>query len=292
VNQDVSVINAVIAAYDSLSPSEKLIANYILEHRNHVVSMTAREIAEASNTSTTTMSRFVRSLGFSSFAQLRYTLARNETDGAIASDSADAKSGLSMNRMDSFIDSVLKYKIEELSNTAAFMKTSKFAEAVDLIREANMTVFAGVGNTISVAQNAAFKLTQVGYLATAPSSSDGSSLMATTLTDRDCLVVISSSGFSKRLVTVMDNAIDSGTPTIMITDNEDSELAKRADILLKTASRDRMLARDLRFSQNSINFVIELLTLALFHSSNDADERVHLFEKAAGFDRNPDKSHT
>lgn len=286
MNQDVSVINAVLAAYDSLSHSEKLIADYILEHRSHVVSMTAREIAEASNTSTTTMSRFVRTLGFSSFAQLRFTLARNETDSMNLTGSPN---GLSVDQLDSFIDSVLKSKVEELTNTAAFMKSSRLREAVRLVQNAEMTVFAGVGNTISIAQNAAFKLTQVGYRATASSTSDGSSLLATTLTSHDCLVVISSSGYSKRLVTVMDNAIDSGTPTIMITDNEDSELAQRANILLKTATRDRVLARDLRFSQNSINFVIELLTLSLFHESHDADERVHLFEKATGFDRNPDR---
>jgi DNA-binding MurR/RpiR family transcriptional regulator len=284
MNQDVSVINAILAAYDHLPHSERMIADYILKHRDHIVSMTAREIAEASNTSTTTMSRFVRSLGFSSFAQLRFTLARNKAD---RTDPSKGNNDLSTDQIDNFIDTILKCKIEELTNTAAFMKTSRLHDAVRLIQNAELTVFAGVGNTISLAENAAFKFTQVGYRATAPSTSDGSSLLATTLTDHDCLVVISSSGYSKRLVTVMDNAIDSGTPIIMITDNEDSELAQRADILLKTASRDRIIARNLRFSQNSINFVIEILMLSLFHESHDADERVHLFERETDFDRHP-----
>lgn len=280
--QDESVIGAVLSSYDDLPNSEKRIADYILGHRTSVASMTAREIASASGSSAATMSRFVRNLGFSSFAQLRFCVARE--DSARESPAIETD-GISMSAVASSIDYVLQVKIDELENTAHDLDSHAIARVVRLIQGANMTVFAGVGNTISTAQNAAFKLTQVGYRAMAPNTSDGSTLMSMTLTSHDCLIVLSTSGRSKRLDGVVDGAIDSGTPIVMITDNENTELARHADIVLRTSTHDRLLVNDLRFSQNSMSFVIEVLVSLLFHDSHDAAELARLFDKNLTYDK-------
>ena len=218
--QGESVVGAVLSSYDDLPNSEKRIADYILGHRTSVASMTAREIASASGSSAATMSRFVRDLGFSSFAQLRFCVAREDS----AREPVIETDGISMGAVANSIDYVLQVKIDELENTAHDLDPHAIARVVRLIQGADMTVFAGVGNSISTAQNAAFKLTQVGYRAMAPSTSDGSTLMSMTLTSHDCLIVLSTSGRSKRLDGVVDGAIDSGTPIVMITDKEGTEL--------------------------------------------------------------------
>jgi len=279
--QGESVVGAVLSSYDDLPNSEKRIADYILGHRTSVASMTAREIASASGSSAATMSRFVRDLGFSSFAQLRFCVAREDS----AREPVIETDGISMGAVANSIDYVLQVKIDELENTAHDLDPHAIARVVRLIQGADMTVFAGVGNSISTAQNAAFKLTQVGYRAMAPSTSDGSTLMSMTLTSHDCLIVLSTSGRSKRLDGVVDGGIDSGTPIVMITDNEGTELARHADIVLRTSTHDRLLVNDLRFSQNSMSFVIEVLVSLLFHDSHDAAELARLFDKNLTYDK-------
>lgn len=284
MEQDVSVVNAILSTYNDLSTSEKRIADYIINHRGEVSSLNAYEIAVKSNTSRTTMSRFVRTLGFESFSKLRLTLVRDE-QGAVASMEDDGD--ISLDNIPDSLDYILKCKTEELSNTMAMMSPKAITHAVRTMEAADLVQVAAVGNTITMAQNAAYKLWQAGIRSSAPESSDGSVQLSLQLTNKDCLLVLSSSGYSRRLEPVMDNANDAGATTIMVTDNEDSTLAKRADIVIKTATRDRLLSKNLRFSQNSINFVVEILFLFLCHDSEEIDEKNRLFWKTAQKDREP-----
>ena len=279
---EASVTERILAAYDGLPNSERLIADYVLAHPNAITKMSAKDIAQSSGSSAASMSRFVKSLGFSGFAELSFALERDE----VVRSPAEAPEGLfSRANLDEIIDYVLAVKMEELTATARYLKTSKLSEVVELIRNARLTIFAGVGNSISTAQNAAFKLTQTGYRATACSTSDGSSLIALTLSEQDVLVLISTTGYSKRLVNVVENAHKVGASVVIITDKEDSELGHLADIVLKTSTHDRLLTRNLRFSQNPINFVIELITVLLYHGSTDAEELARIFDENMFFDR-------
>lgn len=275
-----SVIARILAVYDSLPNSERHIADYILERRGSIAGMTARDIAETSGSSAASMSRFVRSLGFTSFAQLAFTLEydSDKPHGA-------PQSKMSLDNLSEAIDYALSVKVEELTATARYLKESQLASVIDLIRSAGITVFVGVGNTISVAQNAAFKLSQTGYRAVAPSTSDGGALLAMTLTANDALVVLSTTGYSKRLVGVMQNAHQVGANVILVSDRTDSELAKHADILLRTATHDRLLTQNLRFSQNPLNFVIELITVLLFNESTDAAVLTKIFDRNLLYDK-------
>ena len=278
---EASVIEKVLAVYDDLPNSERRIADYILAHPNAAASMSAKQIAQSAGSSAASMSRFVKSLGFSSFAELSLSLPRE--DSAIQAEAAGP--AFTLDNLDEAINYALSVKIEELTATARYLKESNLAQAINIIGSADLTIFAGVGNTISLAQNAAFKLTQTGHRAVAPSTSDGSSLIALALTEKDTLVVISTTGLSKRLLTVIENAEKSKTPVIVITDREDSELGRLADIVLKTATHDRLLTRNLRFSQNPINFVIELITVLLFHGSTDAVELAKIFDENMVYDK-------
>ena len=278
---EASVIEKVLAVYDDLPNSERLIADYILAHPNAAASMSAKQIAQSAGSSAASMSRFVKSLDFSSFAELSLSLPRE--DSAIQAEAAGP--AFTLDNLDEAINYALSVKIEELTATARYLKESNLAQAINIIGSADLTIFAGVGNTISLAQNAAFKLTQTGHRAVAPSTSDGSSLIALALTEKDTLVVISTTGLSKRLLTVIENAKKSKTPVIVITDREDSELGRLADIVLKTATHDRLLTGNLRFSQNPINFVIELITVLLFHGSTDAVELAKIFDENMVYDK-------
>lgn len=282
---DQSVTARILAAYDTLPNSERHIADYVLSHQSAVSDMTARDIAQASGSSAATMSRFVKSLGFSSFAQLRFTLARDAQDQP--GRDLPLASRFSLDRLDDAIDDMLSVKEQELTATANNLKGDDLGRAVELIREADMTVFAGVGNTITVAQNAAFKLTQTGHRAMAPETSDGSALAALTLTERDVLVVISSSGYSKRLVQIIENAHDSGAPVVAVCGSPESQVGKRADILLQTASHDRMLTEGLRFGHIPEMFVVELITILLYYGSSDSPEFVRMFDRNMLYDRRP-----
>jgi RpiR family carbohydrate utilization transcriptional regulator len=283
MGKGISVIDAILSTYDNLSTSEKRIADFIANNRNEISVLNAYEIAVKSGTSRTTMSRFVRSVGFDNFAQLRIALAHDEQN-PISIDSADTE--ISISNVPNSMERILNTKVEELKNTAAMLDKATLRKTISTIQSADLTMFAAAGNTITIAQNAAYKFWQAGFRSAAPTSTDGSLQLSLQLTSHDCLIVLSNSGYSKRLIPVMDNANDAGAVIIAVTSNIESDIANRADIVIHTATRDKMLS-DLSFSQNSLNFVVEILFLFLSHSSEDVREKNLMFWKSARNDIEP-----
>lgn len=110
-------------------------------------------------------------------------------------------------------------------------------------------------------------------------------LASLSLRRTDVLFVVSASGYSRRLETIVDNAEDSGTPVIFVTSNSSSTLAVRADVVLATAARDQMLAGGQFSSHVAPDFVVEALFLLLFAGVGDAREHARMERKSLGKDK-------
>lgn len=273
------VVDTILASYKNLPDSEKTVADFILKQASTVSSLTATQIAQQSGTSNTTVSRFVRSIGFSSFSEMRYALAREETS---SKDRAfDASQGISTGDIPGAMRYILQTKVDELESTLAGLDVRDIDRAVGALASARLVMFVGVGSSLPVAQSAAIKFSHAGVNAVSPSTTDGAQLSAMLMTPEDRLVVISNSGRSDRLRRVADCALDRGAQIITITRNPDSVLARRADIVLTVVARDHLLVNDFDFSHNSINFVLETLLLLLFHGSDDTNEfHLRLFNES------------
>lgn len=277
-----SVINEICSLYDRLSDREKLIADFVMANQRDIPSMTTREIATCSETSAATVSRFVRHLGYESFSDLRDAMLHENGTG----DSAEVPSTvISLDAPRAAMETVLLAKNRELLDTLNLIDERELVRAVRLIEQADTIVFAAVGNTIPAALSASFLLAQLGLRTHCAPTTEAMMLSSMSLTKRDVLVFMSKSGHSKRLNQMMDNAIDSMAPTIVITDIPDSPLATRATCMLQTATRDKMLNSDLPFSHNSINYISEVLFLLLCSDVPNFKARAGLLWKSLGEDK-------
>lgn len=272
-----NVLSSILASYDHLSAAERRIADFILQGRGAVSSLTAGEIARGSSTSNTTMSRFVRRLGYDSFAQLRLALAREEVAKEQPFDSSD---GISFDDVRGSVRYVAARKAEELDDTVSMLDEAELVAACRLIQRSQTVLFVGAGTSLSYAQMAATKFSHVGVKAVSPVTTDAAAILAQLLGKSDCIVFISNSAMSRRLNIIMDNAQDSAIPTVVITADPATHLAERANHTLAVANHDQLLANNFAVSHNSINFVVECMILLLFHDSPDAQEYLRMFQKA------------
>lgn len=271
------VIQTICAIYDGLTPTDQRIANYILENRARIPDMTMREIANECQTSSPTVSRFVKRIGYENFAQMRLELARTESSFSRDYLLGSTTGSISFDRFNESLRFILSCKTTELTDTAAQIDPVTIKAVINLFLEADTVLITGVGNTLSVAANMAFKLRHLGVRAIAPSTTEYAASYSFMMTDRDVLVIISSSGISKRLGKIFDNAEDNGTPVVLITSNPQSSFVKRSKYVIMAYQRDRLFAYGVPFSHNSVNFVIEVLFLFLHASSVDAAEHIKLF---------------
>ncbi|AEB07655.1 transcriptional regulator, RpiR family [Coriobacterium glomerans PW2] len=277
-----SVINEICTLYDRLSDRERHIADFVLAKQTDVPTMTTREIASESRTSAATVSRFVRHLGYESFSDLRDALLRENGSGAGASMASQV---ISVDAPRAAMETVLLAKKRELLDTLDLIDEGELVHAVRLIEGAVSIVFAAVGNTIPAGLSASFLLSELGLRAQCAPTTEAMMLSSMSLTGRDVLVFISKSGHSKRLNKMMDNALDSETPTIVITNVPDSPLARRSSCVLHAATRDKVLSGDLPFSHNSINFIVEVIFLLLCSDVPNFKARAGLLWKSLGEDK-------
>lgn len=277
-----SVINEICLLYDRLSDTEKLIADFVMAYQGEIPSLTTREIAARSQTSAATVSRFVRHLGYESFSELRSAMQR---DNGTHDPDEVPRNVISLDAPRAAMETVLLAKNRELLDTLNLISDQDLTYAVRLIGEADSVVFGAVGNTIPAALSASFLTAQLGIRSHCAPTTEAMVLSSMSLTKRDVLVFMSKSGHSKRLNHMMDNAIDSQTPTIVITNVPDSPLARRATCVLQTATRDKMLNSDLPFSHNSMNFVIEVVFLLLCSDMPNFQAHAGLLWKSLGDDK-------
>ena len=278
-----STIDIICGAYDRLPGTEAKVADFVVRNASRVPFLSVREIAESSGTSAATVSRFVRHIGFDSFSDLRMTIASEEGDGgegprtaAVSVSTADVSGSLEL---------ILETKVSELRATAHGLDPTAVSRVVDLIQNADSVVFAAVGNSIPVCANLAFKLGQIGIRCQCPATTESMILASLSLRPTDVLVLVSSSGYSRRLETIIDNAEDSSTPVVLITSNPAAPFAPRADCVLHTVSRDHALSSSQFSSHISADFVVEALFLLVMAGRSQALEHARMEHKSLGRDK-------
>ena len=70
------LLREIQGAYDNLRKSEKLVADFILEHPADVVASTMAQAAEKMGVSEPTLNRFCKALNYSGFNEFKLTLAQ------------------------------------------------------------------------------------------------------------------------------------------------------------------------------------------------------------------------
>lgn len=263
-----NVIQTICSAYDNLSKTDQRIATFILDNRLTVPTMALREIAEGCATSSPTVSRFIKRLGFDDFNDLRLSLARDEGEQT-STTSVIGKSteSVSLDRFQESLHYILTCKTAELADTVARLDEQTIVQLIERFNQAQTILIAGVGNTRTLADNMAFKLRHLGLPGVSLASASDAIAFIPTMAPQDILVVISSSGLSRRLDRLVGLANDLSIPVAIITSNPQSPLIEQSQYAIMSTQRDRLFAYGVPFSHNSTNFIIEVLFLFI-HASN------------------------
>lgn len=270
-----NVIQTICAAYDGMSKTDQKIATYILDNRLTVPTMALREIASGCDTSSPTVSRFIKRLGYDDFNDLRLNLVRGEGEQPVAT-SVIGKSteSVSLDRFQESLHYILTCKTAELADTVARLDEQTIKQLIDRFNQARTILIAGVGNTRTLADNMAFKMRHLGLPGISLASVSDAIAFIPTLTPQDILVVISSSGLSRRLDRLATLANELHIPVAIITSNPQSPIIDKSQFIIMSTQRDRLFAYGVPFSHNSTNFIIEVLFLFIHASSQQSREHI------------------
>ena len=270
---------SLITSTRAFSATEQRIVDCIMANLDSAPTCTAAQLARKSGVSEATISRFCKRLGFENYRGFQYSLAR---DLARQNNGAGITEEISLDAMETSLQSILAIKTSELEATLRGLDTAVLYQVIELIMHASVIQIAAVGNTNSVALDAAFKFSQLGLRC----MSEVGTGFALTLGKRDVLLVISNSGKSQRLARIAQAARNGGATVVLITSDESSPLARMADYVLRTVNHEALITTvDFTFSKISAMAIVEVLYYFMLASIEGAREHINSYEELIGPDK-------
>lgn len=260
MNQSQSVLDCITVLYDQLFDAEKKIAKFILNNPKKVIDMTVSELAEISDVSIASVSRFCRKVGLKGFAQLKISLAQELVD---THKSGEVSNDISVDNIPQSLQNILANKVTELKQTVNLINTDEFREILEGIRDASRVQVIAVGNTIPVAIDAAFKFNELGIPTTAGTIWETQLSYSFTLGKGDVLIAISNSGESDKVLEAVKIANNNKAMTIGITNSPHSAIGEEVQYHITTATREKLFLDEFCFSRVSASTVIEIIFLFL-----------------------------
>ena len=202
----------------SLNELETEIYNYINKHQDEVEKMTIRELAEHAHVSTTTILRFATKMGYEGFSELRFAIKqyrRNEQESTV-NESYDITMPLS-----DFFSKV---------NSTSFGKL--IDQALDMVNDAPLILFYGLGSGNSLAQYGARYWSNAGKFALPVTDPFQPFLASTPLPKGTVIVVLSVSGETTETISFVTRSQRQGAQIIAVTNHSESTLAKLSDLVI------------------------------------------------------------
>jgi DNA-binding MurR/RpiR family transcriptional regulator len=218
--------------YNSLTKSEKLIANFLRKNQEESAFLSAGEIARRLNLSEATMVRFARALGFASYPAMREVL--QETFRQRVTHSTRLRGRLDeMKSNGSIFERLTVMEIDYLTQALDSIDRRAMDQAVDLINNHDKIFVFGLGPSISLVDLMEIRLLRFGK-EVVPLKSSGRELVDSLLVMKpgDLVFVICFFDLNPALKLVLDHCRKVGCTIIMLTDTLDTILGDQAEVIL------------------------------------------------------------
>ena len=222
-----SLLSRIQALLPELPPSERRVADLVLNHPVEVVSAPISRIAALADVSQPTVIRFCRRLEFPGLPAFKLRLAGDLGAGIpFVHDRLSPGDGLGP-----LISKVFDSALAGLARGREAIRPERLAEVVEVLDRASRIECYGLGNSAVAAQDAQMKLFRLGTPTMVCTDSQMQRVAAALLPPDAAVLMISNSGRTKNLLEVAALARRSGATVVALT-RSGTPLAGAADLLL------------------------------------------------------------
>ena len=219
MSQQYDVLNRINEKYDKMSKSHKAIANFISQHYDQAVFMTAARLGAALSISESTVVRFAAGIGYEGYPELQKALEECVKGKLSSVQRMDAKYGKST--QSEILASVMNADMEKLQHTIDNLDAAAFESAVTTILEAQTVYVMGLRSNEPLAGFLQFYLNMIRgnvVLLNTTSVSETFEQMIH-ISEKDCFIGISFPRYSMRTLKAMEFANDRNAKVIALTDS-------------------------------------------------------------------------
>ncbi|MFC5401286.1 MurR/RpiR family transcriptional regulator [Cohnella soli] len=239
---------------DSMTPVEKLVAEYILENTDEVPHLSIKSLAQMSKTSDASVLRFCKTLGYSGYRS--FIVSISASLGSRDEDQKDQYTDIQPgDDLSIIISNVSLNNMKSIEDTLSVIDRNEVARAVKVLRASTRIVFFGIGASGIVCRDGEQKFSRINKMCHAYTDGHSQLTAGTLLGKGDVAIFVSNSGDTVEIIEALELVKKNGVTTIAITKYNKSELAEKSDILLSISTPE------LTFRSGAMGSRIAMLTI-------------------------------
>lgn len=251
--------------FKNLRPSEKKVAEYILNCKEDISELTITQLAKQSKVSQPTIMRFAQRIGINGFKELKYIMVQDRLQDSAYSHPPLYLHGFSITpqeQLKNIPSIVVTEKLKILQDLIDHFSMKDYLRLIDKIVHASNVFIFGCENSYSAIIDLSAKLLFSGIKCVSYPDYQFQRICASNLTKADLAIGISYCGNSNETIEVMKIAYKTGATTAAISHFAKSLISNYADICI-SASTEQLVNQDVIYSQTSQIAVIDMIYLGI-----------------------------
>ena len=247
------------SAMESFKPSERAVAEYVLENPEKVMHMSISEASQNIGVGESTIIRFCRVLGYKGYHEFKLRLAQDLVEPV---NYIHENVSFSDNSKD-LAQKVFQTNLKAVEDTMKVLDHEMVEYAAKSLTGARRIDIYGVGYSSFTANDAKLKLARLGLIVDAYGDAHLQAMAAVSLTESDVAIGISHSGSTRDIVDALSAARKAGAITIAITNFSPSPITKVSDIVLLTAAPESTFGGEVLTSRIAQLCVVDVLSVTV-----------------------------
>ncbi|WP_109077082.1 MurR/RpiR family transcriptional regulator [Aggregatibacter kilianii] len=266
-----NVLNTISALYQSLTKTEKKIADVISQSPEMVMQYSLSELASNLNVGEATFVRFCRTLGFKGFSDFKLEFSIELATARESRDDTVLETEITADDDSLKIAHKLQVAISRvMDETVNLLDFQQLEQAVKAIQKAKRVFLFGVGSSGVTAEDAKNKFMRIGVPVDATGNNHFMYMQAALLKPTDVAIGISHSGYSQETAHTLKIAKQNGATTVALTHSLRSPITEHADFVLVNGNKQGKLQGDSIGTKIAQLFVLDLIYALLVQAEQDA----------------------
>ena len=222
------------------------------------------DLAERSGTSTATVTRFSRTLGFKGYANLRVAIATETGRAEQARWDTDISGDIAPDDpLADVLTVITAADTRAIQDTAAGLDVTAVERVATALADAGRVEIFGLGSSGNAAREMAFRLERIRVPVWYRSDAHTALTNAALLLPGDVAIGLSHSGRTREVIETLAEASDHGALTVAVTSHSRSPLAETADVVFTTVVQETTFRLAALSALQSQLLVLDLIYVAV-----------------------------
>lgn len=243
---------------DSLTPVERLVAEYILANKEEIPHLSIKSLAQGSKTSDASVLRFCKTMGYNGYRS--FIVSISASLGSMDEESGEQYTDIQPgDDLGTIIANIGRNNMRSIEDTMSVLDRKAVASAIKALQTSKRLMFFGIGASGLVAQDAEQKFTRINKICHAFTDGHSQLTAASLLAKDDVAIFISNSGDTVEILDSLEIAKKNGAHIVAITKYSKSELSEKADSLLSISTPEISIRSGAMGSRIAMLTIIDML---------------------------------